>query len=51
MAAKTPMFESFAWECKCGNVEHGEEPPEECASCWRINSFNKMVEEGMEEEI
>jgi hypothetical protein len=48
--AKKVSFESFAWECKCGNVEHGENPPEECEQCWRLNSFNKMPE-GIEEEL
>jgi len=35
----------FAWQCECGQIEYGEEPPEECQNCYKINSFTKMPEE------
>lgn len=43
------------WECSCGNVVYGEEEPEECGKCGRLNNFIKMpgeiVEERMKEEV
>lgn len=35
----------FAWECSCGHVEYGEESPEECSSCNRLESFVRLPEE------
>jgi len=33
------------WACKCGEIEYGEYPPEECDKCWRVNSFLEASEE------
>jgi len=33
------MATENAWSCECGHVEYGAYPPEECTSCWKINSF------------
>lgn len=35
----------FTWECVCGNVEYGEEEPEECMKCYKLASFIKVPEE------
>jgi len=43
------------WQCKCGHIEHGEIPPEDCAKCLRVNKFKKvpadLAEEAAAEEI
>jgi hypothetical protein len=35
----------FAWECSCGNLEYGEEAPEECPKCFALDSFAQLPEE------
>ena len=35
----------FAWECSCGHIEYGEESPEECTTCSRLESFVRLPEE------
>ena len=35
----------FVWECKCGYLENGEEAPEECPDCFKLDSFTKLPEE------
>lgn len=35
----------FMWECKCGNTIYGEESPEECDKCFRLDSFVQLPEE------
>ena len=34
----------FMWECECGHVERGEESPEECFKCGKMDSFTKLPE-------
>ncbi len=41
----------FMWECSCGHVEYGDEEPEECEKCGKLNSFIKMPEEIVEERM
>ena len=36
------------WECECGSIEYGEYPPEECAKCWKVNSFLEASEDVIE---
>ncbi len=38
------------WECKCGHLEYGEEPPEDCPKCLRINNFTQVPEDLMEQK-
>lgn len=38
-------YTGFFWECNCGHVELSEIPPEECPSCYSINSFVQLPEE------
>ena len=33
------------WECSCGQIEYGDLPPEECSSCFKIDSFTQLPEE------
>lgn len=44
------MVSLDVWQCDCGNIEHGEFPPEECEKCWKRNSFAEVPEE-MKEEL
>ena len=44
------IAEGNVWRCKCGNIDYGEFPPEECSKCWKANSFS-IVPEDMVEEI
>ena len=39
----------LSWECACGQIEYGEEPPTECEKCFRISSFTQLPEELIEE--
>ena len=39
----------FMWECACGHIEYGEEEPEECPKCGKVDNFIKMPEEIVEE--
>jgi len=34
-----------SWKCECGQIEHGEYPPQECSACWKPNSFNRVQDE------
>lgn len=36
------MNSQLAWECKCGEIEYGEYPPEECSKCWKAGSYSMM---------
>ena len=38
-------IESFMWECNCGNVEYGKDPPQECEKCWEANNFIQVPED------
>ena len=40
----------FMWECSCGNAAYGENAPEECEKCHKIDNFIKLPEE-IEKEI
>ncbi len=40
----------FVWECECGNIEYGVNPPEECSACEAIESFTKVPDELAEEK-
>jgi len=46
---------SFIWQCKCGHLEYKDDQPEDCPKCFRVNKFDKipedMIEEKSEEEI
>ena len=33
------------WQCKCGNIDYGEFPPEDCSKCLRVNKFKKIPED------
>jgi len=37
------------WECECGSIEYGSAPPEECGSCFKIDSFTQLPLELIEE--
>jgi hypothetical protein len=39
----------FMWECACGQIERGEESPEECADCGKLDEFMKVPEELVEQ--
>jgi predicted ATP-dependent serine protease len=40
---------SNMWECSdCGGIEHGKYPPDECTSCWALNSFAEVPEDAAE---
>lgn len=39
----------FVWECSCGHIEYGEEMPEECPECFRLESFAQLPQEIVEE--
>lgn len=43
------VYVGFMWECECGHIEYGENPPEECPKCYKIDSFTKLPEEIVEE--
>ena len=40
---------SNIWRCKCGHVEYGKFPPEECPKCWKIDCFKGLSEDAVEE--
>ncbi|MCK4553107.1 hypothetical protein KAT80_02800 [Candidatus Pacearchaeota archaeon] len=42
-------YTGYSWECECGHIEYGENPPEECKKCGKINSFAKLPEEIVDE--
>lgn len=43
------MKDNLMWECaKCGNIEYGKNPPEECEECWKLNSFVQVDEDEVE---
>ncbi|MAG07414.1 hypothetical protein CMI46_01200 [Candidatus Pacearchaeota archaeon] len=37
------------FECACGEVEYGEEAPEECSACGKLDGFIEMPEEIIKE--
>ena len=37
--------DGFLWECECGHVEYGKNPPAECGECLSIDSFMKVPDE------
>ena len=39
----------LVWECECGNIEYGENPPEECPECSAVATFMQVPEELIEE--
>ncbi|OIO80529.1 hypothetical protein AUJ84_03180 [Candidatus Pacearchaeota archaeon CG1_02_32_132] len=41
---------SDMWECECGIIEYGKNPPEECDKCWKMNGFTKVPEDLIEEK-
>ncbi len=44
------MAKGFVWECECGNIEYGVNPPKECPECSEIESFIKVPDELAEEK-
>ena len=38
------LAENLIWKCKCGHIEHGTIPPEDCPKCLRISQFKKVSE-------
>ena len=40
---------SNIWKCKCGHIEYGKFPPEECPRCWKIDKFNPLSESEAED--
>ena len=49
------MAKGFLWECECGHVEYGVNPPVECKKCSAVSSFisvpDELAEEKEEEHI
>ena len=43
------MEADTVWRCVCGNIEHGEFPPEDCPKCLRVNKFKPVPEDLVEE--
>ena len=37
--------EGFMWECECGQIEYGKNPPEECSKCSGISTYERVPEE------
>ena len=44
-----PADSNKAWKCKCGHIERGEFPPEDCRECLRLNKFTRVPEDRLEE--
>ena len=44
-----PKANDFVWQCKSGNIEYGEFPPEDCPKCLRLNKFKKIPEDQIED--
>jgi len=42
-------YNEIMWECECGNIEHGDETPDECSKCHKVDSFTQLPEEIVEE--
>jgi len=40
----------FMWECECGKIEYGEQPPTECKECNTLGKFTRVPEEEIEEK-
>ena len=40
---------SNVWECKCGRLEYGKYPPNECPKCWTTDSFVEVPEDMVDE--
>lgn len=38
------------WECKCGHVEEGDDSPEECMRCGRLDAFVEIAEGAAEDD-
>jgi predicted metal-binding protein len=43
------VMEDTVWKCKCGHIEYGKFPPEDCPKCLRVNKFLKVPEDMVEE--
>jgi len=42
--------EGFLWECECGTIEYGENPPEDCNQCSAVRSFTEVPEDLVKEK-
>ena len=38
-------YAGYVWEFECGHTELGDNPPEGCEKCHRVNSFTQLPEE------
>ena len=38
------------WECECGAIEYGKQPPTECGECNTIGKFTRVPEDKIEEK-
>ncbi len=38
-------YAGYVWECECGFIHYGEDAPEECPKCGRIERFTRLPEE------
>ena len=41
--------QGILWECVCGFAEYGDITPEECSKCGKLDSFEQVPEELLEE--
>lgn len=39
------MSKKDAWECSCGHIVYGDESPDQCPSCNKVDSFVQLPEE------
>jgi len=42
--------EGLMWECECGQIEYGTNPPEECNTCSAIATFTKVPDDLIEKK-
>ena len=35
----------LVWECECGSIGYGENPPKECKECSSIGTFSHVPED------
>lgn len=38
-------YAGYMWQCQCTHITYGEEAPEECIKCGRMDSFIRLPEE------
>jgi len=45
------MKQLFAWQCKCGHVEHSKDLPEDCPKCLRVGKFAEPSEDALDSAL